>query len=127
MDDSGGNAGGALGSVTFRDAMAELRSGATIPFAKDRVGSILGTYFGPCRAIGLVKTADSSAPQPISLTQRGIKVWEIRKAALGDGRLRQMLWESDTLNPDDVRAAVPHFSLMGLKRAEAEAVWYLRR
>ena len=39
VDDSGGNAGGALGSVTFRDAMAELRAGATIPFPKNRVGS----------------------------------------------------------------------------------------
>jgi hypothetical protein len=120
MDDSGGNAGGALGSVTFRDAMAELRAGATIPFPKDRVGSILGTYFGPCRAIGLVK-AESLALQPFSLTPRGIKVWEIRKAALGDGQLRQMLWESDSLSPENVRAAVPHFSLMGLDRAEAEA------
>jgi hypothetical protein len=32
-----------------------------------------------------------------------------------------MLWESDTLSPDNVRSAVPHFSLMGLERAKAEA------
>lgn len=120
MDDSGGNAGGALGSVTFRDTMGELRSGATIPFPKNRVGSILGTYFGPCRAIGLVKT-ESLAPQPFSLTPRGMKIWEIRKAALGNGPLRQMLWDTDVLNPDNVRAAVSHFSLRGLVRAEAEA------
>jgi hypothetical protein len=119
MDDSGGNPRGALGSVTFRDAMTELLSGATIPFPENHVGSILGTYFGPCRAIGLVKT-ESSTAQPFSLTPRGVKVWEVRKATLGDG-LREMLWHSDTLSPDNVRAAVPHFSLQGLKRAEAEA------
>jgi hypothetical protein len=121
IDDSGGNAGGALGSVTFREVMAALRSGVTIPFPKDRMGSILGTYFGPCRAIGLVKPAENWAPQPFSLTPRGRKLWETRKAALGDGPVLQMLWESDSLSPDNVRTAVPHFSLMGLQRAEAEA------
>jgi hypothetical protein len=121
MDDTGGTAGGALGSVTFREIMAELSSGATIPFPKNRAGSILGTYFGPCRALGLVKSAESLEPQPFSLTPRGKKLWETRKVALGDGRLLKMLWDSETLSPDDVRAAVPHFSLKGLGRAEAEA------
>lgn len=120
IDDSGGNSGGVLGSVTFRDTMAVLRSGVAIPFPKDRAGSILGTYFGPCRAIGLVKT-ETSTPQPFSLTPRGMKVWEVRKAALGDDHIPKILWNSDILSPDDVRAAVPHFSLMGLKGAEAEA------
>lgn len=121
MDDSGGDAGGALGSVLFRDVMVALRAGAVIPFPKDRRGSILGTYFGPCRAIGLVKHADGGAAQPFSLTPRGKEIWVVRNAALGEGSLRQLLWESDTLSPDEVRAVLPHFSLMGLSRANAEA------
>lgn len=121
MDDTGGAAGGALGSVIFREIMAELSLGATIPFPNNRAGSILGTYFGPCRALGLVKSAESWEPQPFSLTPRGRRLWEIRKASLGDRRLLKILWDSETLSPDDVRAAVPHFSLKHLRRAEAEA------
>jgi hypothetical protein len=121
MDDSGGDPGGALGSVTFRDIMGRLRGGATIPFPKDRRGSILGTYFGPCRAIGLVKSAESGAAQPFSLTPRGKEIWVVRNAALGEGPLRRLLWEADALSPDDVPDLLPHFSLMGLRRASAEA------
>jgi hypothetical protein len=121
MDSSGGDGSGALGSVTYREAMAELRSGVAIPFPKDRGGSILGTYFGPCRALGLVKPADSGESPPFLLTPRGTKVWQIRNSALGDGALRQMIWESDELTPENVRAALPHFSLMGLRDAAAEA------
>lgn len=121
MDDSGGDAGGALGSVIFRDAMERLRAGASIPFPQGRPGSMLGTYFGPCRAIGLVKPAETGIAQPFSLTPRGNEIWKVRNAALGEGALRRLLWQSDTLSPDDVRAALPHFSLMGLARAKAEA------
>jgi hypothetical protein len=120
-DISGGDGSGALGSVNYREAMAKLRSGAAIPFPKDRGGSILGTYFGPCRALGLVRTADSGESPPFLLTPRGTKIWQVRKAALGDGALRQMLWNADALTPDNVRAAVPHFSLIGLRGAAAEA------
>lgn len=121
MDSSGGDGSGALGSVTHREAMAALRSGATIAFPKDRGGSILGTYFGPCRALGLVRTADAGESPPFLLTPRGRKIWQVRKAALGDGALRQMLWESDELSPDNVRAAMPQFSVVGLGNAAAEA------
>lgn len=121
LDDSGGDAGGALGSVLFRDLMGRLRAGAIIPFPSDRGGSMLGTYFGPCRAIGLVKFADNGAAQPFSLTPRGKEIWVVRNAVLGEEPLRRLLWESDTLSPDEVRSVLPHFSLMGLARASAEA------
>jgi hypothetical protein len=76
---------------------------------------------GPCRAIGLVKSGESRAPQPFLLTPRGKKIWDVRNATLGDGTLRRLLWHSDTLSPDDAGVAAPHFSLMGLARAKAEA------
>ncbi len=121
MDDSGGDAGGALGSVTFRNVMDRLRAGAVIPFPKDRNGSVLGTYFGPCRAIGLVVPADSGSAQPLSLTPRGREIWEVRNDALGDQSIRRLLWESESLSPEEVRAVLPHLSLMGLANAKAEA------
>src|SRR5262249_4409561 len=87
LDNSGGDLGGALGSLTFRHTMDRRRAGAPIPFPKDRRGSILGTYFGPCRAIGLVKSAEGGGPQPFSLTPRGKELWAVRNAALGEGPL----------------------------------------
>lgn len=121
VDDSGGDGGGTLGSVVFRDAMSRLRAGDNIPFPKDRRGSILGTYFGPCRALGLVKPAEGGAAPPFSLTPRGQEIWAVRNAALGETPFQKLLWESDTLSANEVRAALPHFSLMGLSHASAEA------
>jgi hypothetical protein len=121
VDDAGGDAGGALGSVTFRDVMGKLRAGATMPFPKHHRESTLGTYFGPCRAIGLVKPAESGASPPFSLTPRGKEIWNVRNAELGEGLLKGPLWDSDSLSPHQVRAALPHFSLKALSRAEAEA------
>lgn len=121
LDDCGGDSGGALGSVSHSAVMGQLRSGATIPFPKTPGGALLGTYFGPCRAIGLVKTAESGAPQPIALTPRGKKIWSVRNAAIGEGKLRHLLSEAETLSPADVHSVTPHFSLMALSHAKAEA------
>ena len=95
LDDSGGNAGGASGSVVFRDVMAELRSGATIPFPKDHSGSILGTYFGPCRAIGIGEArrkvgteavrSHAAGPGGLDRPKRGLGRWTTSAAALGVG------------------------------------------
>ncbi len=120
-DDSGGDAGGALGLRLFREAMAKLRSGKTIPYPKDRKGSMLGTYFGPCRALGVVKTSDRAAPQLFSLTPRGQEIWAARGKAINGAPIRQLIQESDSLTPEDVKAAQPHFSLMRLTQADEEA------
>ncbi len=121
LDEAVGDNGGALGSVSHRDVMDQLRSGATIPFPKTPRSALLGTYFGPSRAIGLVKTSQSGAPEPIALTPRGKEIWSVRNAAIGEGSLRRLLWEADTLSPSEVRTVTPHFSLMGLSHAKAEA------
>lgn len=121
LDGSSGDDGGALGSVSHSAVMGDLRSGESIPFPRSPRSAMLGTYFGPCRAIGVMKTSDSGSPQPIALTPRGSEIWSARNAALGRGSLRKILWEADTLTPADVRAVAPHFSLKGLSCAKTEA------
>lgn len=121
LDDGAGDPGGALGRVIYQPEMAALAAGEPAPFPTDRAGGMLGTYFGPCRALGLVRTADGDGAEPFVLTPRGQVVWRARTAALGDGPWRGLLWESESLNADEARALVPHFSLKGLSGAPDEA------
>lgn len=121
LDDGDGDSGGALGQVTFHSEMTALSSGRAVEFYKNRNGSMLGTYFGPCRALGLLRTADGVRAEPILLTPRGQAVWEARKTALGNGVWRSLLWKAETLSPADVKTLIPHFSLKRLAQATAEA------
>lgn len=121
VDDGGGDAGGALGRVLFQPEMAALLIGQDVAFPIGRRGGMLGTYFGPCRALGLLRAADGASIEPFVLTPRGQAVWQARKVALGEGRWRALLWDSEMLSPDDARRLVPHFSLRGLAKAGDEA------
>jgi len=121
IDDGGGDPGGALGRVLFQSEMAELLAGEDVSFPAGRSGGMLGTYFGPCRALGLLRAAESGGVEPFVLTPRGQAVWMARRVALGEGPWRALLWENDTLSHADARALVAHFSLRGLANAESEA------
>lgn len=121
LDEGKGNSSGALGRVIFQSEMAVLSSNLSVAFPRGRNGSMLGTYFGPCRAVGLVRTREGSGVEPFLLTPRGQAIWEARKAALGEGPWRALLWEAESLSPADAHALVPHFSLKRLAEATAEA------
>ena len=121
LDEGKGDPSGALGRVIFQSEIAALSNGQAVAFPAGRNGSMLGTYFGPCRALGLLRTADGLRAAPFLLTPRGQAVWEARKTALGEGPWRALLWEAETLSPADVQALTPHFSLKRLAQAAAEA------
>lgn len=93
-----------------------------MPFPVDRTGTMLGTYVGPCRAIGLLANSDSTSAQPIVLTPRGSEIWQARDAAREGSGLKELLWSAEALRPDQARAAAaPHFSLGALTRSGREA------
>ena len=122
LDEAAGDAGAALGTDVFFNEMRELKNDRPVAFPEHRSGSMFGTYFGPSRAIGLLRSGDASRAEPMAvLTPRGREVWEARRTALGDGEWRAMLWEAKLLTPAHVHALVPHFSLKQLPRATAEA------
>lgn len=121
IDNGDGDPGGALGRVLFQSEMAAMLAGEDVTFPVGRGGGMLGTYFGPCRALGLVRATDGGGVEPFVLTPRGQAVWNARKVALGEGSWRTLLWEGETLSPADTRALVPHFSLRGLANAGDEA------
>lgn len=121
LDPNGGDGGGALGTNIYSDEMTALRSGAAVPFPADRNGTMLGTYVGPCRAIGLLANSESAAAQPIVLTPRGTAIWQARNAAINGDGIKDLLWNADTLTPEQARAAAPHFSLRALPASGLEA------
>eukprot|EP01030_Chromulinospumella_sphaerica_P016401 gene16401-16218_t len=121
LDDGPGDPGGALGRVIYQAEMTALAAGERVAFPIDRIGGMLGTYFGPCRALGLVRAADGGGAEPFVLTPRGQAIWNARRRALGDGPWRVLLWEAETLSADDTRALALHFSLKGLADASDEA------
>ena len=121
LDPEQSDGGGALGTNIFSAEMIALRSGDTVPFPVDRTGTMLGTYVGPCRAIGLLANSDSTSAQPIVLTPRGSEIWQARDAAMEGNGLKELLWSAEALRPDQARAAAPHFSLGALTRSGREA------
>jgi hypothetical protein len=125
VDPLEGDGGGAIGADTFRLDMESLRAGETIRFPPERLGTMLGIYTGPCRAMGLLAAGDAKAAQPIVLTPRGQEIWQARNAAMGLASFRDLLWTSEKLTPEQALAAAPHFSLRALPRSSEEAK-YLR-
>ncbi len=53
LDEGKGDPSGALGRVVFRSEILALSNGQAVAFPAGRSGSMLGTYFGPCRALGV--------------------------------------------------------------------------
>lgn len=118
--DEGGAAGGALGTLTYERQMKALVSGVAAPFPADGGGAMLGTYFGPCRALGLLANAVQDSSLPVVVTLRGKAAWEARRKALDGTAWRQVI-SSEHIRLDDARALVPHFSLRSMGSAPAEA------
>jgi hypothetical protein len=119
IDPGPGDGGGALGSVLYGTVMNQLRRGEAIPFPESGPGAMLGTYFGPCRAIGLMRSGD--AGRPYLITPRGRAIWDARNASMDVAEVRAVLDHADSILPDLALALVPHFSLKGLPPASEEA------
>lgn len=117
LDDIDGDGGAVLGIEKFGNEIAALRRGDAVPIPEEHANTMLLTYFGPCRALGMV--ANGEGTEPYRISPRGQRVWEARNAALG-ATGRQAL-AGDILGPDQVSAAIPSFSLKRLARASEEA------
>jgi hypothetical protein len=122
LDPNVGESGGAaLGADVHVAAVSAIRSGASWPVPGEGSEAMVGTYFGPCRAIGLVADGASGSGAPFRITPRGMKVWEARSAALASDPVLRSLRDVTEFSPELVRHAVPHFSLAALAKAGREA------
>lgn len=119
VDEGPGEPGGALGSVTYANHMAVLQRGEPISFPEHGRGAMLGTYFGPCSAMGLLRGGD--AHRPYVITQRGRAIWEARNEQLDRELVADVLNGTDQLDPAHVRTLTAHFSLKRLSPVSQEA------
>lgn len=102
---------GVLGSDQFTSKIAALRRGEAVAMPTDGNLAILGAYFGPASALGLVESRPASSGLPFGLTVRGTEMFHDRQAALAGSNLMKLLRDGGDIDPDAARAAVPAFSL----------------
>lgn len=102
---------GAMGSDFFADHMAALVSGNTVRMPDAGSLAVLGTYFGPASALGLVESRPESSGLPFGLTVRGTAIYQQRGKALEGTRVIKLLRDGGDLDYDTARAAIPAFSL----------------
>ena len=121
LDDelNGADATAALGSDIHRDRLDLLLSGVSVSLPDDKGGAILGTYLGPCRAIGLLIDGDEIIPY--HPTPVGKKIWKSREKRLQDSPVMAAISNGAEFSPELAEAAIADFSLGSLPNAGEEA------
>jgi len=109
--DEGASRMGAMGSDLFADQMAALLSGNPVRMPNAGNLAVLGTYFGPASAVGLVETRPESSGLPFGLTVRGTAIYQQRSKALDGTGVIELLRDGGDLDFETARAAMPAFSL----------------
>lgn len=109
--DDGTSRMGAMGSDYFADEMAALVAGNTVRLPDTGNLAVLGTYFGPASALGLLETRPESSGLPFGLTARGTAMYQERSMALEASGSIQLLRSGGDLDHGTARAAIPAFSL----------------
>ncbi|MBY3258834.1 hypothetical protein HFO09_30435 [Rhizobium laguerreae] len=110
LDDTASRAG-AMGSDLFSAQMASLCAGNGVRLPDGGSLALLGTYFGPASALGIVETRPESSGLPFGLTARGTAIYRERSMALESTGLVQLLREGGELEYEAARGAIPAFSL----------------
>jgi len=94
-----GDPSAVLGARNYAADLNALRAGRDIAFPTDRTGAMLGTYLGPCRALGILADAPPGSPLPVLLTPRGQQIWQARNGAMRDiNAAKVALRDLDQLN-----------------------------
>jgi hypothetical protein len=120
FDPNVGEAGGAaLGADLNLSLIQALQAGEVVDFPVDTGGAMLGTYYGPCRALGLL--ADGGGGAPFHLTSRGKRVWEARRHSLVGSQTNKAIIDATPLTKKLVEEAIPQFSLAEIAASGAEA------
>ena len=115
-----------MGSDYFADEMAALVAGNAVRLPDAGNLALLGTYFGPASAIGLLESRPESSGLPFGLTVRGTAMYHERRRALEGTELIELLRGGGDLDHGTARDAIPGFSL-ALTAEFAEEAELLRK
>ena len=118
-DRNGTDATGALGARLHYDRIHRLLGGESVSCPTKQGGAILGTYLGPCRAMGLLVDGDDTVPY--RLTPRGKEMWETRRTCLKSCPIMAAISSGQEVSLALVESAIPHFSLDALASSGQEA------
>lgn len=122
LSDPVGKAGvGLLGSDVYSDQMKKLGEGKPVDFPSSKGSRMLGTYYAPSKAIGLLDDGATKNGIPYLLTARGLEVWAARNEHLDGSSLLTLLWSGGTISQEDAELAISQFSLSGLDANSSEA------
>ena len=116
---NGADASGALGTNLHRDLLASLVNGESVALPDDKGGAILGTYLGPCLAIGLLLYGDETIPYRLS--PRGTEIWKVRRARLQTSPVLSTISNGAEFSRALAETAISDFSLGSLPRSVDEA------
>ncbi len=121
---NGADAIGALGANLHQERLAALINGGTVTFPDDSGGAMLGTYFAPCRTIGLLVDGDDAVPYRLS--PRGREIWKLRKERLPNSPAIEAISSGGEISRTLAEAAIPEFSLgsLALSSDESQLLYY---
>lgn len=118
-DLTGADTSGSLGANLHQERLATLITGGTVTFPENSGGAMLGTYFAPCRTIGLLLDGDETIPYRLS--PRGKEIWTLRNERLQSSPAIAGILKGNEISRAQAEAAIPEFSLGSLDSSSREA------
>ena len=115
-----GRATGVIGTDLFREEGQRLDKDQIVDIPTSKGGSVLGTYFMPCRAFGLIDWPIAGSPLPVSVPPRGRALWQARATALAGVQLADHLFEGGALSRTDVIQEGRFFSVNNVQSIPLE-------
>ena len=111
---------GLLGPDVYREELKMFLDGEATEFPTEKGGAMIGTYFRPCAALGLLADGAPGSGVPIRLTPRGKNIWEIKQSALQGSAVLAAIREGARLHRSAVEPVISEFSLGALQNSTAE-------
>ena len=116
---NGADTSGAIGTNLHQDLLASLVNGESVALPDDKGGAILGTYLGPCIALGLLLYGDETIPYRLS--PRGREIWNVRRTRLQASPVLSAISTGAEFSRALAESAISDFSLGSLSGSADEA------
>lgn len=115
-----GNTYGVLGSDLFENYATRLEDEGSVDSNVDKGGAALGTYLMPARSLGLLAVPQPESPLPVAIPPRGRALYEVRRDAVGTGRLRDVILGGGVIQREALDQEGSLYSVNGLSSVSEE-------
>jgi len=109
-----GNYYGVIGSDLFENIVKKIDVDNKANLATTRGGASYGTYVAPCRSLGILANTQDDSGIPVTITDRGKKLYEIRRDYLSRNGLVDLILNGGTLHTQELIENGALFSVNGL-------------